>query len=65
MQAGEVWQTDEGFKAALAMSKWMGQFLNTEAAQRCPIVYEHAGRGGSWQRLRFRVFALERLMRWK
>ena len=38
---------------------------NTEAAQRCPIVFEHAGRGGSWQRLRFRVFALERLMLWK
>ena len=47
-------------KAALAMSK----YKNTEAAQRCPIVFEHAGRGGSWQRLRFRVFALE-LMLWK
>ena len=30
MQAGEVWQTDGGFKAPMAMSKWMGQFSKTK-----------------------------------
>ena len=68
MQAGEVWQRGGGFKSCFGNVQIDGTLFknkNTEAAQKCPIVFEHAGRGGSWQRLRFRVFALERLMLWK
>ena len=68
MQAGEVWQRGGGFKSCFGNVQIDGTIFknkNTEAAQKCPIVFEHGGRGGSWQRLRFRVFALERLMLWK
>ena len=68
MRDGEIWQRGGGFKSCFGNVQIDGTLFknkNTEAAQKCPIVFEHAGRGGSWQRLRFRVFALERLMLWK